>query len=280
MKSSLLSTAALGIALSLSAASASALNIGGINITPGFHVEVGSVYENRVFGIGDELTGYGEISQINGTSNFCTIGAFCELTYNFGGFIVDNIITNNGVPIAFVFTGGWINFYVGTNSAMDLNPHVTPGSQANDIANATDGTLWLTLAGHEFTVDSNEAVYNGETGSLFSDISAFGVNTLAGQGRGYLDVDLTGLANGNTAGAGALANFNLDTNSLLDAQGNPADFLLSSSFTTQNAAQHGGTPVGGSADIRGTAIPEPGTLTLLGLGLLGLGAFSRRKVKA
>lgn len=278
MKSSLLSTAALGIALSLSAASASALNIGGIEITPGFHVEFGSVYENLVNQVGQELTGYGEVLQINGSQGFCNAGAFCELTYQFGGFILEEIVPGVGGPDGFIFSGGWINFYVGTNAALDFNPF-TSNSIANDIAEATDGVLWLTLAGHSQTVVSNDQ-FNGKTGTLFADVNQFGANNLSGQGRGFLDVDLTGLANGNTAGPGALANNNLDTNNLQDAQGLPTDFLLGSSFNTTNPPYVGGPPVSGTAEIKGNAIPEPGTLTLLGLGLLGLGAFTRRKAKA
>lgn len=278
MKSSLLSTAALGIALSLSAASASAMNIGGIEVNPGFHVEFGSVYENLVNQVGQELTGYGEVLQINGANGFCTAGSFCELTYQFGGFILDAIIPGSGGPDAFIFSGGWINFYVGTDASLDFNPF-SSNSMANDIAEATDGTLWLTLAGHSHTVVSNDQ-FNGQTGTLFADVNQFGLNSLAGQGRGFLDVDLTGLANGNTAGPGALANNNLDTNNLLDSEGNRTDMLLGSSFNTVNPPYAGGPPVSGTAEIKGNAIPEPGTLTLLGLGLLGLGAFSRRKVKA
>lgn len=279
MKSSFLSTAALGIALSLSAASASAINIGGINVNPGFHVEFGSVYENIVTNIGDELTGYGEVTQINGAGNFCSLSSFCELTYQFGGFVLSQIISGSGGgPDAFIFTGGWVNLYVGTDASLDFNPFQST-SMAQDIAEATDGTLWLTLAGHEHTPVSTD-LFNGQTGTLFANVNQFGQGILAGQGRGFLDVDLTGLANGNTAGAGALANNNLDTNTLRDGQGNPTDFLLGSSFNTVNPPYVGGPPVNGTVEIKGNAIPEPGTLTLLGLGLLGLGAFSRRKVKA
>lgn len=259
------------------ATTASAISVGGIFFDEGAHFEVASVYENLVTGIGDVLTGYGEVTQINGTADFCVSGALqCELTYVFGGF---EVVAFTATEI--VFSGGWVNFYVGETSAgtNNFNPF-TSGSQAEDIAEASDGSLWLTLEGHTNQVLTNN--FGLVLGTLFSTGDQFGTGNDVGEGAGLLDVDHTGAANGNTAGAGAAANAVFDTDSLSDNLGGTADFTLTTSFGTATVPPHGETPLAGSADLRGrAAAPEPGTIALLGLGLLGLGAtqLRRRKTK-
>jgi hypothetical protein len=42
----------------------------------------------------------------------------------------------------------------------------------------------------------------------------------------------------------------------------------------------GGGVVNASASFQPSAVPEPGALSMLGTGLLGLGALVRRKLKA
>jgi hypothetical protein len=276
LKKGLVGIAAVG-ALALGAGQAQAANIGGINVTPGAHFETGTVYENFVAAAGHTLGGYGSIDKINGNAAYCTGGlGACELTFQFGGFTVTHF---NAAQI--VFSGGWVNFYVQQTSDAGFtafNPFAS-GSDAAAIASATDGDLWLTLAGH--TTVAPTGTFGVVPGTLFSTANAFGPfgsGSDAGFGGGLLSV----------ANAGGLADAVLDTNSIADAIGGFADMLLTSSFspfvvpyTTCNVADataNGTTGcLAGSSDLRGLVVPEPGTLSVLGLGLLGLAAVRRRR---
>ena len=185
---------AVAAAVLTSAAPAMAVNIGGISVPTGPHFEVASVYENVVTAVGDVLTGYGQVTQINGSANFCVAGPLlCELTYTFGGFTVTNFAATD-----IVFSGGWVNFYVGTGATLNFNPF-TSASQAEDIAEASDGSLWMTLMGHNNIADGG--VHGAAVaGVLFASGNSFGTGTDVGTGLGLLDIDLTGAANGNAAG--------------------------------------------------------------------------------
>lgn len=117
---------------------------------------------------------------------------------------------------------------------------------ANNFATANDGVLWLALKGNGYLSGSGNNIGTG------SD---------TGSGDALLDV------------IGGLAKGNFDTNTRL----NGADLVFSSSF--QPVVDGSGNPTGllkGTADLSGNSIPEPGSLALAGLGLLGL-AFGRRR---
>ncbi|UUX94038.1 FxDxF family PEP-CTERM protein [Aquabacterium sp. J223] len=238
---SFLAAAAL---LAVSGAS-SAVTISGFTLPDGSSVITGTVYENIVTGVGQTLSGYGTVGQINGLPLSTYYSG--ELTFTFGGYTV----TSFSSPTNVTFSGGWINFYA--DASADFNKDVA--------ASAGDGTLFLTLAGRGLTSTN---VNNG--GGL-----------LQGSGNGLADVDFTGTANGNTAGAGAVANGFFNNN----AYGG-ADVLFNTSYTIYSSGSSltpgGGPGVVGSADLHVTPIPEPETyaLMLAGLGVMGWMSSRRR----
>ena len=95
------------------------------------------------------------------------------------------------------------------------------------------------------------------------------MNNTFGSGTGLFDV------------IGGMAAGNFDTNTKADFYGNPADFLFTSSF--QPFPGGGSTAEGFSlistGELSGNSIPEPGSLALFGLGMMGLASL-RRKPKA
>jgi hypothetical protein len=246
------------------------VNVGGLQIDGPSVFAVASVYENVVTDVGQTLAGVGEVTQINGVS-ISDLCAGCELTYRFGGYTVSALSATD-----ITFSGGWINFYLGSGADNDFNPFTSADSSA-DLAAATNGALFLTLAGHDIDAAGNTFAGEGR---------AIGTSSPVGFGAGLADVDLTGMANGNTAGAGALGNSVFNTNTVAAAFGGNADFQLGSSFSAillphpgECTDGQGPMCVAGSADIRGVAvIPEPQTYALLlaGLGVVGFVARRRR----
>ncbi len=265
MKKFIKLAAAVSAALATQYASAGAVTLygdgGSINMpgTPSF--QVASVYENAVNAVGQELKGYGEITQING-ANIGTLCNGCELTFTFDSYIVNSISSTEAT-----FTGGKVNVYLGFGGNNDLNPF-TSASSAADVAAASNGALFLTLTGHAIDGSGNTLASTVFSGDLLGLAFTF-------FGGGLWDVDM--------AGAG-LANANFNTDSVLAAFGGNADFAFDTSGRTSGVPHPGectqlagASCVAGSADIRGAVIPEPGTLALAGLGLMGLGFGSKRR---
>jgi hypothetical protein len=250
----------------LSASSYSmAVNIGGLALPVGPELQIASVFENVVTGVGQTLSGYGEISQINGQP----LGALCsgcELTYSFTGYTVTSLTAN-----AITFTGGTINLYLGFGANNDFNPFNSANS-AQDLAAATNGTLFLTLKGH--AIDGAGNTFAGSGNNI-------GGANAAGNGSGLADV----------AHTGGIADAYFDTNGVASLFGGPADIQLGSSFSNvflphpgecRGAAPTGIACLAGSADLRGVVaapVPEPSTYALLagGLGLIGTFVGRRRQ---
>lgn len=260
-----------GAALASQVATAGFVNIGGINIPSNTSIQVASVYENIVTAPGQELKGYGEITQIGGF-NIGSLCAGCELT-----FVFDNYFVNSISPTNVTFTGGRVQLYLGFGGFNDFNPN-TSGSSAADILAASNGTKFLSLKGHDIDAAGNTLKSQVGLGSLLTPVFDF-------QGQGLWDVDLAGIG---------IANANFNTDSFLALFGGPtADLKFNTSGDTSVVPHPGecrpgplGQPptgascVAGSADIRANVIPEPGTLALAGLGLLGLGFGAKRRKAA
>ncbi|MET3131246.1 hypothetical protein AAKU55_001505 [Oxalobacteraceae bacterium GrIS 1.11] len=277
----------LALALALGSASASAVVVGGIDVgAPGSaHFQASEVYENFVstytvdptattLGVGGVaslapgavLAGYGRVNTINSNLNFCS-GGPCELTFRF----YDYKVVAGATASTINFTGGKLDFYVGTGASLNFTPFAVGETQANLLAQATDGTPWLSLVGNTYL-----DLLTGRTGTLLATGTNFGTGTVdAGTGIGQLNVA------GGLADVVAALNTNRVLNNLACTPGvNCSDFDLTTSFSVVGRPPSGYVPLAGVSSVAGfVAVPAPGSLALLALGMLAMGLMTpRRKV--
>lgn len=248
MKNVKIGAAFAGVMAFAMAGTGQAATIDGIVVDPGQTEVKLNFLQQDVVEVGDELSGFGYVSELDGRSQAAFAPGGNELTFEYGGYTL-----SNGDPNNLVFELGWMNFYVGEANYDRTDP-----------STASDGTLWLSLDGHE-----NMDASTSDIGTLFGEINGSLGDWSSGSGEGLLSVN----------GEGGSANPYFDTDTIADNLSGFADLTFSSSFqpTDSNVPDEGGPWSSGTAEAQGTVIPEPGAFALMGLGLLAAGARRPRR---
>jgi hypothetical protein len=223
--------------------------------------------EIQIVRFGQELFGLFNITQINSGDSSTTFwngnGATdgTQLVGFFEGLISEPDQTG-GTGLS--FSGGHIALFSVPNGTYSPGTNPNTKDYLNQLCGGSATCLanpWLTA---DFVPGINDAL--GPTGDATLQAAFAATNVQAG--FGYLSV--TGGANGPV----------FDTNGFSFVNFPNADLFLRSNFVLANPQTctfNNGWQVCSDDPIIGARIPEPGTLLLLGLGALALGAIRRNK---
>lgn len=269
MKKGILTTA---LALGLVSGSASAYDVAGLDLELGtFNMDASFVQglvlsDTAVADIDGnyqvtdyELEGYGLVQAIDGDSDYmCTGDVSCQLTYVFGGLSVSSI-----EPAVHFLTGDVLGIQINFDASESFLDFYLQEGTSQEIKDATT----------EFYSDTNADLF--DNGDQYLDtfnvgnFTGFQLITGVSWGSGNLEVA------DQTIGAGWY----------FDVEGG-TDIEFSSTINrtafSEDSIQIAGDPIFVSAkgaQSFTTQVPEPSTLAMFSVALLGFGAAARRRSK-
>jgi hypothetical protein len=240
--------------------------------------------EIQITQYGQALYGIFNISQITNINNTHTYwngnGAQSE-NDQLVGFFAGLTAHAPGTAGALDFTGGYLVIYDVTNGSYD--PAAALNADPTNLTNRQNllcgggacPTPWLTAMFVPGILDSI-----GNTTVTLNSALAPSAPAVA-QGSGYLSVaDLTGVGFGIGSNN---ARFDSNQYTFYTAGNNPADLFLKSEFSscvnsTDPACTADSWQVVSDDPVFARTVPEPGTLALLGMGLIGGALVRRRKI--
>lgn len=182
-----------------------------------------------------------------------------EITGMFYGLDVAAVAAAGFAGFDVGFVGGALDLYIQDKTALgytafDKTLGLGGRTGLNSYTGVTDGTMLAHSVFVPGIVPTIPALTN------LSSVTAL-TSPLSGNGTGYLNV---------IPGTGDWSDV------IVPGPGNK-DLFLSFNFTTNNVP--GDWSVVSDDPVTGSAVPEPGTMVLLGSGLLGLAGLARRRTK-